>query len=666
MELRYWTMLALALAAPSAGCGDDDGANGGAGPGGAGSGGQGGAGGQASMSPCEPPDPTLAEREADELFAGDEVPRFDFYLPEARWAELKAHARDEQYVEAEACYKGKSVGAVGLRFKGGYGTLELCHDAEGNLLCPKLSMKAKFDEYVDGQRFYAQKRLNFHSMVYDPSKLHERIAYGLYREMGVVAPRSAWATLHVNGESQGLFSMVEEVDGRFLNNRFPERPDGDLYKEAWPTSDDAGYYESHLETNEGEATHERVVAFAEDLTSAEGEERLAALSRWMDLAQLQRYMAVDETIMNWDGVTTFYASSEGDGYNHNFFLYDDPSSGKFHLIPWDLDNVLRVSTHLGPVPRWTETPENCPRNFPVFMGSVHVRVPGCDALFGALRQDPEGYQRALGELLAGPFSEGQIEAQVDRDAALIRAAVEEDPLGPGLAAWEQGVEQLRREVPLLRERLRRLANNTPAAPFWLTTTGVNDIETADTLGLVTGTRLYNNYASSAESSVTQEEPLSGAQSLKVSFDVRDETYAWGHYVYFTVRLAEGYLDATPLEGIRFLARADEPRWLRVDVESPAHSQGLGGIHFGWDVHLTELPQLVELRFADLAVPEWAVLQGLDPRDDLDAVRKAILGVGFRPDINGLDEAGFLHEGVTDSGHVVIDDIEFFAAAPDAP
>ncbi|WP_438019083.1 CotH kinase family protein [Sorangium sp. So ce315] len=684
MKLGVWTWLVLAAAAVGAGCGDDDGAGGGAGmggsgeagaggesAGGAGAGGEGGAGdggagGQVSTPPCEPRDPTLADRDADELFAADEVPRFDFHLPDERWAELKANARDEEYVEAEACYEGKRLGVVGLRFKGGYGTLQMCFDAQGNLTCPKLSMKVKFDEYVDGQRFYAQKRLNFHSMIWDPTRLHERIAYGLYREMGVAAPRSAWATLHVNGESQGLFSMVEEVDGRFLESNFPEGPDGDLYKEAWPASDEASYYAERLETNEDEATHERFMAFAADLASAEGDERLAALSRWADIEQLQRYMAVDEAIMNWDGVTTFYVDPAGGANNHNFFIYDDPSSGKFHLIPWDMDQTLGVSTYFGQVPRWTQAPEACPAVVPVFMGSERVRVPGCDPLFGALGQDPAGYQAALQALLEGPFEEGRIEEQVDRYAALIRAAVEEDPLGPGLAAWEPAVARLKNEVPMLRERLRRFASDTPLAPFSFTATGINDFEAADTLELYVGTLLATNSASGAVQGLTQDAPLGGAQSLLLSFDFRDEAYAWGQYVYFTVPLAEGSVDVTPLEGVRFRARADAARWLRVDVESPAQTNGIAGVRHGWDVRLSAEPQIIELKLADMALPGWAIDQGLDPGDDVSDVLASIIGLAFSPEANGIRSNGFLGRGKVDSGTIVIDDVEFYGATSGDP
>ena len=46
------------------------------------------------------------------------------------------------------------------------------------------------------------------------------LAYGLYREQGLPAPRSTWALLKVNGEDLGLFSMVEQIDGRFTAENF--------------------------------------------------------------------------------------------------------------------------------------------------------------------------------------------------------------------------------------------------------------------------------------------------------------------------------------------------------------------------------------------------------------------------------------------------------------
>jgi len=74
-------------------------------------------------SMCGTPDPTLASGNAAELFAATRVPTFDVYLPKADWDNLKVHARDEQFVSAQACFDGRAVGTVGLRFKGSYGSL---------------------------------------------------------------------------------------------------------------------------------------------------------------------------------------------------------------------------------------------------------------------------------------------------------------------------------------------------------------------------------------------------------------------------------------------------------------------------------------------------------------------------------------------------------------
>ncbi|WP_437730513.1 CotH kinase family protein [Sorangium sp. So ce1335] len=448
-------MLSLTLSALGAGCGDEAGD----GPG--------------ATMPCYPPDPAVADGDPEALYAASDVPRFDFRLRDETWAALQENALEEEYVEAEACYRGSSLGLVGLRFKGGYGTLEMCVKQPEPYPCPKLSMKVKLDEYVDGKRFFRQKRLNLHSMVRDRTKLHERLAYGLYRDMGVVAPRSAWATMYVNGEPLGLFAMVEEVDGRFTENQFPEGPDGNVYKAAWPVSTDPAYYADKIETNEEEATHERFVAFAKDLESTEGAERLAALSTWMDVEELQRYMAVDDAILNWDGVTTFYVDDDVDeegsvadhSANHNYFIYEAPSSGKFHIVPWDMDNTLSVWSwrFFGTVPHWTETPDDCDAAIPVQEGHAHVRAPGCDVLFSALREDPEGYRSAVRDLLEGPFREGRLEEQVDRYAALIRSSVAEDRLGPSLLTWNEDVAILRSELSEMRRRMERLLDGAASA-----------------------------------------------------------------------------------------------------------------------------------------------------------------------------------------------------------
>ncbi|XYI00619.1 hypothetical protein ACMHYB_13010 [Sorangium sp. So ce1128] len=221
-------------------------------------------------------------------------------------------------------------------------------------------------------------------------------------------------------------------------------------------------------------------------------------------------------------------------------------------------------------------------------------------------------------------------------------------------------------MPILRERLERFVSNTPLVPFSFTAAGINDFEAADTLGLYVGTLLATNNASGAVPGLTQEGALSGAQSLLLSFDFRDEDQAWGQYVYFAVPLAEAPVDVTPLEGVRFRARASGARWLRFDVESPAQSEGLSGVRHGWDVQLSAEPKLIELRFADMALPGWAIDDGRDPGDDVNDVRRSIIGLSFGPQMNGVGANGFIGRGEVDSGTIEIDDVELFGATSGSP
>ena len=143
------------------------------------------------------------------VFADGRLADYALTLDAADWEELKASARDEEYVAARLTAAGCDVGSVGLRFKGSVGTLDNCFDDQGNQTCPKLSMKVKFNHVDDTVRYHGLKRLNFHSLRHDPSLMHDRLGYAMFRDMGIDVPRASHATLQVNGESLGVFSLVE-------------------------------------------------------------------------------------------------------------------------------------------------------------------------------------------------------------------------------------------------------------------------------------------------------------------------------------------------------------------------------------------------------------------------------------------------------------------------
>lgn len=393
----------------------------------------------------------LAEADAQELFDYPHVPAFEVSLPAADWEALKANAVEEQYVPVQAKFEGQDIGTIALRFKGSYGTLYNCFDDQGNMICPRLSMKMKFDEYDPDQRFFGLKRLAFNAYMYDDSRMKEKLSYDLYRAMGIVAPRASWATLRVNGELLGLFGMVEVVDGRFTKSRWPENPDGNLFKELWPTHASPDQMVSALETNEDIADVSAYQAFAEAVVSADDAQLPTTLGNYMDLDYLARYMAVDDAIVSYDSVTYFWTDGVSTG-NHNYFVYQE-SPSRFTLIPWDAESTFWINPD-HTAPHWTIIPTDCSLTYEYWGGLAHA--PGCDRVFQALDMDLSGWRAAARQLLDGPFAESAMRAVIDRNAAFIGDAARADPTPTKYSTFDQAVQNLRSNIGAQRARLEQL------------------------------------------------------------------------------------------------------------------------------------------------------------------------------------------------------------------
>jgi spore coat protein H len=616
------------------------------------------AGGETGVAvdhPCGWPDPTLRALDAAELFGAPQIPHFDVYLPAADWEVLKANARAEEYVPAQACFEGRAIGLVGLRFKGSYGSLYNCFDDSGANICRKLGMKLKFDEYVDEQRFYGLKRLNFQGYRYDDSYLKERLSYDLYRAMDIVAPRAAWAVLRVNGEPQGLFGMVEQVDGRFTADRWPASPDGNLYKERWPGDTDETWIRAGLETNKDPGDVSSFIGFSTALAAAAEADLRTVLGRFTDLDYFARYMAVDDAIANFDGITTYYTSGAPDeAGNHNFYLYEE-SAGRFTIVPWDLESTMSLLSRFGNVPSWQTLPADCTQTYPVWQGDLDVIAPACDRVFRALAADLTSYRAAARVLLDGPFAEATMLASIDAHAAFIRGEAVVDPHGPGATDFENAVAFLRKEVPNLRRRLEYLLSGLPLVPLELGVGVTNDFEAADPFGITLGTTSLSNPNSTVGVTLNEVDPLVGAKTLRIVFAFGNEAKAWQQWLFYQVPFARPPADLSGLTGIRLQARSNEPRMLRLDVDSPANSAASEGVEVGWDVPVDATRTTVTVRFADAKVPGWAV----DPGDSLADILRTASGLTFRPQCNHRDATGQLPAGTTDVGWLEIDDLEVF-------
>ena len=380
-----------------------------------------------------------------ELFDESVILTYEFDVAAADWRWLNDNAELEEYVSATMRVGGEVVADAAVRYKGSYGSLFFCFDELGNLRCDKLSIKVAFDQANPDGRFHGLRKLNLHAMEADPTRMHDAIGYRLFRDLGVPAPRTAYARVIVNGELLGLFAVVEQIDGRFTRATFPDGGEGNLYKEIWPEHLTAEPYLAALQTNEDQnPSVDKMQRFAAALAAGGDAGFAAVVGEWMDVDLLVRYMAVARLIDHWDDIVAWYCSS-GPCWNHNFYWYESATEDRLWLVAWDLDHTFEepspIRSRFG-MPDWDDVAADC-TPLPIFIG-IHGRAPACDPFIrGMATQLWDRYAEESRLLLDGAFSIAAMNARIDELAALIRAELADDPNGPSLLRWEASVDELR-------------------------------------------------------------------------------------------------------------------------------------------------------------------------------------------------------------------------------
>ena len=248
-------------------------------------------------------------------------------------------SRNPIYVAADFYYNGIKWYEVGVRYKG---NSSLKAAAQSGI--KKLPLRLKFDRFEDdypeihNQRFYGFKDLSLSSGYKDQSFMREKTAPDLFREMGVPAPQTAFYEVWVDqGDGvpvyYGLYTMVEVVFDTMLEKMFGSssgncyKPDGEGARFA-SSGFDLGDFEK--KTNEEKADWSDIQEFYDILHSST---RTSNTTQWMadlesifDVDGFLKYLAVNNTIQNWDTYGNM---------THNYYLYHDPADDLIKWVPWD-------------------------------------------------------------------------------------------------------------------------------------------------------------------------------------------------------------------------------------------------------------------------------------------------------------------------------------------
>ena len=241
---------------------------------------------------------------------------------------------------------------------------------------PKRSWKVNFEVGGHKDRFVEMSRLNLKSMYNDPSQMRETLAWNMLAKSGVPAPRHTYAKLMINERYMGLFFFIEQVDRRFLKDRFDDNDRGNLYKaycgdvgcatlehRAGADGDDGGrqYFTAdsddgtyRLKTNEDDPkanTYDDLAQFVRAINGvglSGGDERFGSdafresVQAIMNERALLRWAGVNLLLGSWDN---YFATPA------NYYLYNAGRKGAkkdfmeapyFIFIPWDYDNSFGI------------------------------------------------------------------------------------------------------------------------------------------------------------------------------------------------------------------------------------------------------------------------------------------------------------------------------------
>ena len=284
---------------------------------------------------------------ADRLFDSSFVHTIDVIMPEEDRADQLANPTEKTKYKADIVIDGEEFKDISIKTKG---NSSLFFTAMAGM--DKFSYGIDFGKFNEGQTYYGLDDLNLQNNISDTTSMREFMSYWLFNKMGVDAPLASYAWLTINGEDQGLFTVLEDVEESFLDRTKDGK--GTIYKpeegELGLTDEEmdsvlAGNSAAHnngggadlkykddkeesypdifenAKTDDDEETRARVIRALKALSEGEN------LEEYLDTDEIIKYFAVHDYLVNHDSYTGPML--------HNYFLYE--KDGRLAMLPWDYD-----------------------------------------------------------------------------------------------------------------------------------------------------------------------------------------------------------------------------------------------------------------------------------------------------------------------------------------
>jgi spore coat protein CotH len=250
------------------------------------------------------------------------VPQFELTLDAAALAILSnpstVEADRKAWAHGTLRYGGEVYPDIGVRRKG---------SSTFRALPQKAAFKLRFDKY-GGPKFHGLREITLNNAMSDGTFLVERLAYHVFRGLGLPAPRCNSATLLINGADYGVYVNVEAPDKVLMARLFGANAQS-LYEVAygssWMGGEDAGFEEEM-----GDGTKADLQPLFADVRAARPATLLNDVSAHLETGRFVTFAAAEAVTGHIDGY------GFGIWGSHNYFMASE-KNGKFTLLPWSLD-----------------------------------------------------------------------------------------------------------------------------------------------------------------------------------------------------------------------------------------------------------------------------------------------------------------------------------------
>jgi len=200
----------------------------------------------------------------------------------------------------------------------------------------KKSFKIKFNHFVKNQNYKGYRKISLNNNFKDPTMMREKLMLDFIRRVGLPAPKSSYVKVYINEKYWGLYLMVEEIDTRFLKENFTKDSIGNLYKgEPFPTfnyegTDTENYFRKYMkQTREKENDWNDLIILTRNINANHSSDSAYKqnLDKLLNIDPLLKIWAINNLFVNIDAYNMLF--------NHNFYIYNDPVTKKFHWINYD-------------------------------------------------------------------------------------------------------------------------------------------------------------------------------------------------------------------------------------------------------------------------------------------------------------------------------------------